>query len=117
MDERELFHLPDLNAVLVRNPPATFAVYAAGDSMQGAGIDDGDLLVVDRSIEPRSGDIVIAAVDGDFTVKRLWREGERVELRPENDRYPVIRPEGEGEWVFFGVVTFVVKRCARAAGG
>lgn len=113
MDERERFYLPDLNAVLVRNEAATFAVYAAGDSMQGAGIDDGDLLVVDRSIEPRSGDIVIAAVEGDFTVKRLWRKGGQIELRPENEAYPVIRPEEGEEWAFFGVVTFVVKRCVR----
>ena len=67
----------DLNELLVKRPAATFFVKVQGDSMIGEGIRDGDLLVVDRSLRPASGDVIIACVDGDFTVKtlRLWKKG------------------------------------------
>ena len=65
----------DLNELLVKHPAATYFVRVSGDSMTGAGINDGDLLVVDRSFRPADGDIIIACVDGDFTVKILREEG------------------------------------------
>ena len=65
----------DLNELLVKRPAATYFVRVSGDSMTGAGINDGDILVVDRSLRPADGDIIIACVDGDFTVKRLREEG------------------------------------------
>ena len=71
----------DLNTHLVKHPTATFFVKASGDSMIGAGIHDGDILVVDRSLEPRQSRIVIAAVDGQLTVKRLKKKGKKIYLR------------------------------------
>lgn len=92
----------DLNEHLIRNRPATFVVRVAGDSMVGAGISDGDELVVDRSLDPTDGDIVIAVVDGEMTVKRLHLTAAGPELRPENPAYPVLRPADLSVW---GVVT------------
>jgi DNA polymerase V len=76
----------DLNAHLIRRPESTYLIRVQGDSMIDAGIFDGDLLVVDRSIEPTTGDIVIAIVNGGFTVKKLYRNGSKVELQPANPR-------------------------------
>ena len=81
----------DLNALLVKRPAATFFVRVQGDSMIGEGIHDGDLLVVDRSLRPASGDIVIAAVDGEFTVKTYRKDRDGVRLEPANPDFPVIR--------------------------
>ena len=100
----------DLNAYLVRNPAATFMVRVSGDSMIGAGIHDGDILVVDRSEEPSHGKIVVAVLDGELTVKRLHlKNGERL-LVPENPRYKAVRLEAEQELHVWGVVTSVVRR-------
>ncbi len=100
----------DLNRLCVRHPSATYFVRARGESMVGAGIADGDILVVDRSERARNGDIIIAAINGEFTVKRLEMQGERVRLLPENPDFApiVIVPGMDAE--FFGVVTSVVKR-------
>lgn len=99
----------DLNQLCVRRPATTYYVKARGHSMTGAGIEDGDILVVDRSLEPQNGDIIIAAVDGEFTVKRLRYLGELVQLVPENPDYePRTLTEIEKS-DFFGVVTWVVK--------
>ena len=98
----------DLHQHLVRNEAATFFLRAHGESMLGAGIHDGDLLIVDRSIEPAHRKVVIAAVDGELTVKRLlYREG-RVFLAPENPQFEPIDIT-ESEFVhIWGVVTYVV---------
>ncbi len=80
----------DLNNHLVKHPTATFFVRASGESMVGAGIHDGDILVVDRSLEPRHGKIIIAAVDGQLTVKRLQKRGSKTLLAPENKKYKPI---------------------------
>lgn len=92
----------DLNEHLIHNRPATFVVRVSGDSMTGAGISDGDELIVDRSIDPADGDVVIAVLDGDLTVKRLRITATGPELHPENPAYPVLRP---GELYVWGVVT------------
>ncbi|SDK02290.1 DNA polymerase V [Catalinimonas alkaloidigena] len=102
----------DLNEYLARRPDDTFLVRAHGDSMVGAGIHDGDILVVDRSAEPEDGRIIIAVLNGELTVKRLrqWQEteGNRVELWPENALYHPISV-GEGTHFFiWGVVTNVI---------
>lgn len=100
----------DLNAYLVRNPAATFMVKVSGDSMAGAGIADGDLLVVDRSAEAVHGKIVVAVLDGELAVKRLHiRNGVRL-LVPENPKYKPLRIESGQELQLWGVVTGVVKR-------
>ncbi len=98
----------DLNELLVQHPCATYFVKSSGDSMTGAGIGNGDLLVVDRSRKPSHGDIVIAAIDGEFTVKRLQLHPILM-LVPENNAYAPITINSEDTLDIFGVVTFIVK--------
>lgn len=98
----------DLNDHIVKHPAATFYVRASGESMLGAGVHDGDLLVVDRALDPRPGRVVIAAVDGELTVKRLVREGGRLLLAPENAAYPSLDITGREDVEVWGVVTHVV---------
>ena len=99
----------DLNAHLVAHPAATFFVRVKGDSMVGAGIHHGDLLVVDRALEARSGSIVVAVVDGELTVKRLRLEGERVWLMPENPAYPPLEIRDGMALHLWGVVAHAVR--------
>lgn len=100
----------DLNRYLVRHPAATFFVRVMGDSMVGAGIETGDILIVDRAVEPYDRCVVIAMIDDEFTVKRLSIQGDRCYLMPENNRYrPIILDEERGHEIW-GVVTNVVHR-------
>ena len=94
----------DLNELLIKNPPATFFLEVMGESMLGAGIYPGDKLIVDRSIEPKHGDVVVAIVDSEYTVKRLYRRNGKVELRPENPNFPIITFKDGQELNIFGVV-------------
>lgn len=103
----------DLNSLCVRHPAATYYVRARGESMTGAGIDDGDVLVVDRSARVRNGDIIIASIAGEFTVKRLEQSTGRVRLLPENPAFPPIEITPELGAEFFGVVTWIVKNARR----
>ncbi len=103
----------DLNQLCVVNPTATYYVRARGDSMIDAGINDGDILVVDRSLEARNGSIVIAAIGGEFTVKILEKLGRGVRLLPANPAYQPITITPELQAEFFGVVTFVIHRLSR----
>ncbi len=98
----------DLHSHCIPHPESSFLVRVSGTSMQGAGIHDGDLLVVDRSIPATDGRIVIAALDGEVTVKRLRRKGQRVMLVPENPDYPTIAVRPDQSFTVWGVVTFVV---------
>ena len=98
----------DLNDLCVRRPAATFFVRATGDSMRDAGIRSGDLLVVDRSVRPRDGSVVIAAVDGELTVKVFSRCAGGVLLMPANDEYRPIRVGDGTDLEVWGVVTFVI---------
>ena len=100
----------DLNEHLIAHREATFFMRVQGHSMTGAGIADGDLLVVDRSIEAGDGDIVVAVVDGELTVKRLWRRGARVRLLAENPAYAPIELKDGQELAVWGVVTSIVRR-------
>lgn len=100
----------DLHAHLVRNPAATFFVTADGDSMREDGIHDGDLLVVDRSLEARPGRVVIAALDGELTVKRLARRGGRTLLVPANPAYPAVDITERESGHIWGVVTHVIHK-------
>lgn len=97
----------DLNQLCITHPAATYYIRAKGDSMIGAGIHDGDLLVVDRSTRPVHGAVVIACIDGEFTVKRL-KLLPRPALLPENDAYPAINLDDESNLEVFGVVSFVL---------
>jgi DNA polymerase V len=98
----------NLHDYVVHHPAATFFLRAKGQSMREAGIHDGDLLVVDRSLEPANGRIVIAAVDGELTVKRLYKKGNSVVLQAENPDYPDINIPAESELHIWGVVTNVL---------
>lgn len=98
----------DLNELLIQHPSSTYFVKTAGDSMIDAGIGDGDLLVVDSSRTASHGDIVIAAVEGEFTVKRLQLRP-TVQLNPMNSAYSPIIIGSEDALDIFGVVTFIVK--------
>lgn len=100
----------DLNTYLIRNPAATFMVRVSGDSMTGAGINDGDILVVDRSEKPGHGRIVVAVLDGELTVKRLIMQAGRILLAPENPRYQPIAVAEEQDLHVWGVVSGVVRR-------
>lgn len=95
----------DLNTLLVKNPEATFFVRAEGNSMTGAGIQNGDILVVDRSLEPASGSIVIACIDNEFTVKYLRQDQRGTVLEPANPEYPSLILVPGMELRIFGVVT------------
>lgn len=103
----------DLNALLVSNPPATYLLKVQGDSMRDAGINDGDMLVVDFSREAKHGDIVIARLDTRFTVKRLYRRGKVMQLRAENrdKQYPPIVPQEDETLEIVGVVRWALHAC------
>ncbi|WP_241893491.1 LexA family protein [Magnetofaba australis] len=100
----------DLHKLLVRRPAATFFVRVTGESMRQAGILPGDILVVDRSVEPADGRIVIAVVDGELTVKRLRRRSGRVTLEPENPEFPPLEITESMESAVWGVVTACIHR-------
>ena len=102
----------DLNTYLIRNKTATFFFRVMGDSMTGANIHDGDLLVVDRSIEPRHGHIVLAVINNEYTVKRLYSLNGVIELHAENPAYAPIRFQEHDELQVWGVVTGAVSRFA-----
>jgi DNA polymerase V len=98
----------DLNAEYIKHPSATFLVKATGDSMVGVGIYSGDVLVVDKSLEAVDGKIIIAAINGELTVKRLSRKNGRVQLLPANSKYKPIDITDEQDVVIWGVVTLVL---------
>lgn len=100
----------DLNNYLVQNKPATFMFTVRGESMINAGICDADKVVVDRALKAKHNDIVVAVVDGEYTIKRLYKYRGRIELRPENPDYqPITFTEGN-ELQIWGVVVGVVRK-------
>jgi len=101
----------DIFKKIVKNPTSTFLVKAKGDSMEGKGIQDEDVLVVDKSREPKNNDIIIAYIDGEFTVKRFVKEDDRIILYPANNSYKPITITGENEFQVWGVVTYVLHQC------
>jgi len=102
----------DLNELLIRHEAATYFIRVQGDSMTGAGIHDGDILIVDRAEEPRDGRIVIAVLNGELTVKRIRRRGGRLVLQAENDHYPEIEVTPETSFEIWGVVRHVIHSLA-----
>ncbi len=98
----------DFNEHLVQHKAATFVLTVSGHSMTGAGIFDGDEIIVDRALTPKSGDVVVAVINGELTVKRLHLEGKRVMLMPENPAYQPIILHDDEELEIFGVVTRVL---------
>jgi repressor LexA len=106
--EEELVDILSLDELLITNREASFLLRVTGDSMTGAGIMPGDLVIVDRGQAPKSGDIVIAEVDGQWTMKYLRKRGDTVMLLPANPKYKPIRPQRE--LTIAGVVTAVVRK-------
>ncbi len=100
----------DLNELLIEHPAATFFVRVAGDSMINAGINAGDVLVVDRSVTPKHNDIVIALINGEYTLKRLYMNEDMVKLCPENEAYQPIELSGADELEVWGVVTGLTRK-------
>ncbi len=99
-----------LDKELIKNEDATFYARVRGNSMIDASIEDGDLLVIDKSIESRDGRIAICMVDGEFTIKRLKVEKDCVYLMPENKKYKPIKVTKENELIIWGIVTYVIKQ-------
>lgn len=98
-----------LDHTLIKNKEATFYARVSGKSMIGAGLDDGDLLVIDRSLEAEHGKIAVCFLDGEFTVKRLHIEKNTITLMPENDSYKPIKVSKDSDLLIWGVVTYVIK--------
>jgi DNA polymerase V len=99
-----------LDEELITNKEATFFAKVKGQSMIGAGLDDNDLLVIDRSLEPENNKIAVCFLDGEFTIKRLKVDGNDVWLQPENPKYPIIKITEENDFVIWGIVTSVIKK-------
>ena len=106
--EEELVDTLSLDELLIHNREATFLLKVSGDSMTGAGILPGDMVIVDKGLSPKSGDIVIAQVDGEWTMKYLRKRGDTITLVPANPKYQPIRPQNELK--IAGVVTAVVRK-------
>ena len=99
-----------LDKELVKNKDATFYARVDGDSMIGAGLEDGDLLVIDRSLNPENGRIAVFLIDGEFTVKRIIKKNEKLYLKPENKNYKEIEIKKENQLIIWGIVTYVIKK-------
>ena len=98
----------DLNEYLIKHPAATFYNYAKGHSMSDVGIYDGDIMIVDRSLEARSRDIVIAVINDEFTVKRIYIKNNIIYLLPENKKFSPIRIKDDTDFQIWGVVTHTI---------
>ena len=99
-----------LDRELVKNKEATFYARVSGDSMIEAGLSNGDLLVIDRSLNPENGKIAVCLIDGDFTVKRIKKEKNKFYLTPENKKYKPIELKEENELIIWGIVEYVIKK-------
>lgn len=99
----------DLNKYIVRHPSATFYGRVKGDSMKDEGINDGDLLVIDRSLEPADGKIAVCYLDGEFTLKKIKLGKNCCWLLPANENYKPIKVTAENEFLIWGIVTYVIK--------
>jgi DNA polymerase V len=99
----------DTNQLLVRNPAATFFMRVTGNSMQDTGIYDGDIVVIDKSLHPQEGDIVVAVLNGAYTLKRLRKKGGVVRLQAENKQFADILINEGDELTIWGVVTFTLR--------
>ena len=100
----------DLNRALITNPAATFCARVIGDSMVDAGINEGDLLIIDRSLNPHDGNIAVCFIDGDFTVKRLSVRADGIYLTPANASFPVLKVSEDSNFQVWGIVSHIIKR-------
>ena len=100
----------DLNRYVIKNPASTFYARISGNSMEGADIHDGDIVVIDKSLNPTNGTIAVCYIDGEFTLKRICIEKNRVWLVPANPEFPKIEVTEENHFIVWGIVTFVIKK-------
>ena len=100
----------DLNKELIKHPAATFYGRVKGDSMKDAGISEGDILVIDRSLDWQDGMTAVCFVDGEFTVKKIQRKGDKILLLPANPDYEPIEVTPDNEFMIWGIVTYVIKK-------
>ena len=98
----------DLNEYLIKHPSATFYIYAKGHSMNDAGIYDGDVMIVDRSLDVKSKDVVIAVINGEFTVKRIFIKSNKTYLVPENKKFSPVLIQDDMDFQIWGVVTHTI---------
>ena len=100
----------DLNRALITNPAATFCARVIGNSMVDAGINEGDLLIIDRSITPQDGNIAVCFLDGDFTVKRLSVRDDGIYMTPANAAFPEMKVQEDSDFQVWGVVSHIIKK-------
>ena len=98
----------DINEYLIKHPSSTFYIYVKGDSMINSGIFDGDLMIVDRSLEAKSNSVIIAVLNGDFTVKKIKKENNKIYLIPDNKKYNPILLDDSTDFQIWGVVTHTI---------
>lgn len=99
----------DLNQLVIRHPEATFFARVEGDSMKDEGIAEGDILVVDKAVEPYDGCLAVSYIDGEFTLKRVRIEPDRIQLVPANPRYRTIEISPDNDFAVWGVVRWILK--------
>jgi len=99
----------DLNKELIKNPSATFYGRVKGDSMSDLGIDDRDLLIIDKSLEPKNGKIAVCFIDGEFTIKTIKIEKDCIWLLPANEKYKPVQVTEDNDFVVWGIVIHVIK--------
>lgn len=100
----------DLNRELIKNPASTFYARVSGLSMVDEGINEGDLLVIDKSLEPRDGSLAVCYIDGEFTLKRFERHCEYGLLIPANKEFRPIKVTAENDFIIWGIVTYIIKK-------
>ena len=100
----------DLNRELIKNPASTFYARVSGLSMVDEGINDGDLLVIDKSLEPHDGSLAVCYIDGEFTLKRFERHDGYGLLMPANREFRPIKVTGENDFIIWGIVTYIIKK-------
>ncbi|MFI3240324.1 MAG: translesion error-prone DNA polymerase V autoproteolytic subunit [Bacteroidales bacterium] len=103
----------DLNRELIEHPSSTFCARVTGDSMIDSGISDGDLLIIDKSLDVRNGSIAVCFIDGDFTLKRITIKADGLYLEPSNPRYSAIKVTEDSNFNVWGIVTYVIKSIAK----
>jgi DNA polymerase V len=100
----------DLNKYLIKNPSTTFVAFTDGNSLIGAGINNKDLLIIDKSLEPTDGKIAVCIIDGEFTAKRLKVLDKEIWLMPENENFKPIKISEYNDFEIWGIVTFSIKK-------
>jgi DNA polymerase V len=104
------FENKDLNRILIKNPPATFFGRAQGVSMKDAGVDDGDLLVIDKSLPHKNDALAVCCLNGEFALKRIKRDGKKLWLMPANPEFQPIEVKPGDELTIWGIVSYIIKK-------